>query len=392
MSGIRKLFQARKAAKAFLALPREWRKITFYSEDSHSIVHFQGIMDALTGELGQQICYLTSDSNDSILATQNPRIKSFYVGDGFVRTTLFTQMTADVLITTMPDLETYYIKRSTAHPVHYVYVFHSMVSVHSQYLKGAFDHFDTIFCTGPYQCDEIRETEKVYGLPEKRLLEFGYHRLEALMDDVQRHRQQSRGPDTEGPRRMIVAPSWGDGAILEAYGGRLVQILLDAGYHTIVRPHPMTVKRTPEVIDQLRKRFQGHEGFRLQIDIRDTSTLYESHVMISDWSGVAIEYAFGCERPVIFIDVPKKNRNPEVDAIPNVPMEVSIREKIGRVVSPQDLAGLPAAVEEVYADMDGFIDQIRTLRRQTVFNLGTSGQIGAAYIAELAEHALRASS
>ncbi len=82
MSGIGKFFQARKGAKAFLALPQEQRKITFYSEDIHSIIHFQGIIDALTGELGQQICYLTSDPSDPILATQNPRIKSFFVGDG----------------------------------------------------------------------------------------------------------------------------------------------------------------------------------------------------------------------------------------------------------------------------------------------------------------------
>ena len=383
MSGIGKFFQARKGAKAFLALPQEQRKITFYSEDTHSIIYFQGLIDALTGKLGQQICYLTSDPSDPILATQNPRIKSFFVGDSSARTMLFVQMTADVLIMTMPDLDTFYIKRSKAHPVHYVYVFHSMVSVHSQYLKGAFDHFDTIFCTGSYQCDEIRETEKTYGLPEKRLLKFGYHRLEALMDDVRRHRQRSRGLDTEGPRRVIVAPSWGNEAILEVCGGQLVQILLYAGYTTIVRPHPMTVKRTPEVIDQLRKRFQRHEGFQLQIDIRDTSTLYESHVMISDWSGVALEYAFGCERPVIFIDVPKKNRNPECSAIPNVPIEVSIREKIGRVVSPQNLDGLPTAIEEIYADMGNFVDQIRAVREQTVFNLGSSGQVGAAYIAEL---------
>lgn len=392
MSWIGNFLQARKGARTFLALPRKQRKITFYSEDVHSIIHFQGIIDSLTGELEQQICYLTSDPDDLILATENPLIKSFYIGDGSVRTMLFVRMVTDVLIMTMPDLENLYIKRSKAHPVHYVYVFHSMVSVHSQYLKGAFDHFDTIFCTGPYQCDEIRETEKAYGLPEKQLVKCGYHRLEALMDDVQRQRQRGGGLNTEGPRKVIVAPSWGDEAALEVCGEHLVQVLLNAGYTTIVRPHPMTVKRTPEVIDQLRTRFQGHEGFQLQVDIRDTSTLYESHVMISDWSGVALEYAFGCERPVIFIDVPKKNRNPEVSAIPNVPIEVSIREKIGRVVSPQDLDGLPAAIEEIYADMGSFIDQIRAVREQTIFNLGTSGQVGAVYIAEVAERASQASS
>ena len=387
MSWIGNVFRARKGAKAFLALPREQRKITFYSEDTHSMNHFQGIIDALTDGLGRQICYLTSDPGDPILATGNPLIKPFFIGDGSTRTILFVELVTDVLIMTMPDLDTLHIKRSKAHPVHYVYLFHSMVSAHSQYRKGAFDHFDTIFCSGPYQCDEVRETEKAYGLPEKRLVECGYHRLEALMDDVQRHRQQHGGTVVERPSRVIVAPSWGDEAILELCGAEIVQILLDAGYTTIVRPHPMTVKRSPDVIDRLRKQFQGHESFQLQIDIRDTSTLYESHVMISDWSGVALEYAFGCERPVIFVDMPKKNRNPEVSKIPNVPIEVSIREKIGRVVSPKALEDLPAAIEEIYADMGSFIGQIRSVREETVFNLGSSGQVGGASIAELADRA-----
>ena len=36
--------------------------------------------------------------------------------------------------------------------------------------------------------------------------------------------------------------------------------------------------------------------------------------MVSDWSGVAMEFAFGLERPVLFIDVPRKTNNPEKTA------------------------------------------------------------------------------
>ena len=45
----------------------------------------------------------------------------------------------------MPDLETYHIKRSKIHPVHYIYIFHSIFSVHSYLRKGAVDNYDTIF-------------------------------------------------------------------------------------------------------------------------------------------------------------------------------------------------------------------------------------------------------
>ena len=70
----------------------------------------------------------------------------------------------------MPDLDNLHIKRSEEYPVHYIYLFHSMYSVHSYLRKGAVDNYDTIFCVGPHQTKEIRETEKVYGLKTKKLL------------------------------------------------------------------------------------------------------------------------------------------------------------------------------------------------------------------------------
>ena len=43
--------------------------------------------------------------------------------------------------------------------------------------------------------------------------------------------------------------------------------------------------------------------------------------MISDWSGVAIEYAFAFEKPVLFIDTPQKINNPDCYQIDIVPLE-----------------------------------------------------------------------
>ena len=88
-----------------------------------------------------------------------------------VRTILFKILKAGIMIMTMPDLEVYNIKRSI-YSVHYLYVNHSMVSMHMIYRKGAFDHFDTLFCVGPHHVREIRETEKTYGLKPKKLIKL----------------------------------------------------------------------------------------------------------------------------------------------------------------------------------------------------------------------------
>ena len=41
----------------------------------------------------------------------------------------------------------------------------------------------------------------------------------------------------------------------------------------------------------------------------------KADLMISDWSGVAFEFAFGLEKPVIFIDLPKKINNSDFNYI-----------------------------------------------------------------------------
>lgn len=370
--GIRHLVAARKGQRSFNALSQEDRKIVFYSEDTHSFVHFAGIIRGLHTRHGENVCYLTSVLNDPLLSNPLPGMKAFYIGEGIIRSTLFRTLKAGLMIMTMPDLENFHIKRSQVCQVHYLYLFHAMVSTHSNYRKAAFDHFDTIFCTGPFQIDEIRATEQAYGLKKKHLYADGYRRLESIITDVKKHRGSVAGPTDTGRKTVIVAPSWGDNAVLERCGEELVKTLLDAGYNTIVRPHPMTTKHRPELVEALASCFGGNENFSLQIDVSDNKTLYESHVMISDWSGVAMEYAFACERPVIFIDLPKKCNNPEADKIPQIPVEVSIREKVGRVISPDALELLPDVIESIYEDANKFIGQIREARAESVFNLECS--------------------
>ena len=121
-----------------------------------------------------QICYVTSAEDDPILSNQNKRIRSFYIGLGTARINFFLELKAEVLVMTMPDLGIYQIKRSRVYPVHYVYVFHSINSTHRNYRKSAFDHFDSIFCVGRHQIEEIRATESVYNLNPKNLVEHGY--------------------------------------------------------------------------------------------------------------------------------------------------------------------------------------------------------------------------
>ncbi len=377
-SWLRGLRNSYSGMRAFQALPAEDRRLVFYAESKADWVHLQPIIESLRQDHGLELCYLTSDPTDPVLTQEHPGLRAFQVGEGSIRTVVFRSLAADMVVMTLPDLETFHLKRSPMVGT-YLYVFHSINSSHMVYLKGAFDHYDTVFCVGPHHVQEIRATEQHYGLPSKTLVEHGYGRLDSLLEEARIAPQPD--PASDGIR-VLVAPSWGPDGILETLGEDLVQSLLAAGCHVTMRPHPMTRRKTPEALDRLTQRFGSDAAFALEEDITTKQSLFASHIMISDWSGAAYEYAFTLERPVLYIDTPRKCRNPGYQEIGIEPLEVSIRKQIGEVVSPAALEGLPTAVARLCRDPEASAARIREARARCVFNLGKSGRIGADHIAE----------
>lgn len=376
---VKAFLRAYRDLTRFRALAPEERSLVFYAEDAASWSHFEPILRALTGRPGRRVCYLTSSETDPALARRDASVRAFYIGEGAVRTSCFSSLHAGVVVMTMPDLGTFHLKRS-ARASHYVYVHHSMISSHMAYRPGAFDRFDAVFCVGPHHVRETRALEALAGLPPKRLVEHGYGRLDSLLAHAARGAQ--RPPE---PRRVLVAPSWGSRGLLETRGPELVEVLLGAGYLVTVRPHPMTARRRSDAIAALARRFGARADFALELDVGATGSLLAASVMISDWSGAALEYAFGLERPVLFVDGPRKVNNPDWERVGCEPLEVEIREHLGCIVPPERLADVPARIATLRTESGAFAARIRDARARWVFNVGASGAVGADYLVDIAD-------
>jgi YidC/Oxa1 family membrane protein insertase len=377
-----RFWRALKGLRDFSALDIDEREIVFYSEDKASWFFFEPIIKKLLETHGKKICYLTSSADDPVLTGQENKIKGFYIGSGWVRTYLFLTLEAGVMVMTMPNLETHYLKRSKAQSIHYVYVFHGLVSTTMIYKLGAFDHFDAVLCVGPHHIQEIQANEKLNNLKPKTLIESGYGRLDSIIEEA-RNRPQPVCGGWKG--QVLVAPTWGDYALLETCAFELVTILLGSRYKVVYRPHPMTLRHRSKLLTQLNRQFEKNSDFCYETDVGSQESLHASDILITDWSGTAIEYAFGLERPVIFIDLPRKVNNPEYRKIPLEPFEVTIRSKIGVVVPPDRLHEIPMHIEELCSNPETYTQEIRKIRSESIYNVGASGVAGAAYIAQTAD-------
>jgi YidC/Oxa1 family membrane protein insertase len=363
-----------KELRKFEKVELEDKTIVFYAENSASYNHFRLLIEKLTDEMGIAICYVTSIKDDKIFQKENQNVKSFYIGNGSSRTKFFLTLKTRVLVMDMPDLEKYHIKRSKVFPVHYVYLFHSMFSIHSYLRKGALDNFDAIFCVGKHHVDEIRETEKTYNLKEKILINYGFGRLDFLLKEAEQYKDQKRDD-----KLIIIAPSYGENNLLQECGIELIDILLKSKFKVILRPHYRIIRDSKELIKSIEDRFNDNTRFLLEKGVIQSDDFHSSKCMITDWSGIGMEYAFIKKNKVIFIDVPKKEMNDESGKIDLEPIEISIRNKIGHVVSPKELDLIPELINNNEIRIEGIED----IQANTVFNVGRSASVGAEYIKKI---------
>ncbi len=367
--------------RRFKKLPREWRHIVFFSETGQDWHQFSGLISELNEKLQRKTCYVTSDPADPGLSRQHENYRAIFIPEGLYLTIFFQVNQSDLFVLTMMDLDNLQLKRSLQ-AVHYLYLFHSMGSTHMVDHENSFDHYDSLFCTGPHQVAEIRRREELKGLPAKHLFEYGHPRLEEVIEQGRAYRPQKQSGD---PVTVLIAPTWGDSSIFNTCGRVLIDILLKAGYRVIMRPHYQSLRLTPAVIASVRDSFLGQERFEYIDWMGETDSILRSDILVSDWSAMAMEYALGLEKPVLFIDVPRRIRNPNWQEIGIEPVESSIRDQVGVILATSSLEQAPAVIERLLATPDRFRDRVRDYRENSVFRLGRSIPDGAAEIARLAD-------
>ena len=356
------------------------KHLVFYAEGGGFYRYFQSVVEYLLAHSNIVIHYVTNDPKDAIFRHQaalgeKPRIRAYFIGQTRI-IPLMMKMDADMVVMTTPDLNTYQIKRSyVKKDIEYVYLDHGPTSVHMCYRKGAFNHFDTIMCNGPFQVAEHRATERVYALREKKLVESGYPLLDTLLASGVKSGQAG-----VGKHRIMIANSHQQDNIFDTCLDDLIAALKGDDREIVVRPHPQYVRRNPARMQAIEARYRGVPGVIMETDFSKPSTMERSSVLITDWSGIAYEYAFKTKRPCLFIDTPMKVINLEWKRIELVPTDISFRNQVGVSVRMDDMAGAAEAVADMLANPTKFAARIDHLLQAQFFNPGHAGAVVGKYI------------
>ena len=356
------------------------KHLVFYSEKSGFYKYFEDVIDYLLAHSNIVIHYVTSDPQDQIfaLAEKEPRLKPYYIGEKRL-ITLMMKMDADMVVMTMPDLDNFHIKRSYVRKdIEYIYMVHYGVGSSNLLLRThALAHYDTIFCAGQQQLEELREEEQVYGMEPRNLVLCGYGLLDRVLAAYEAM------PKIEHSRpQILVAPSWQNGNILDTCIHPLLESLLCGEYRIIIRPHPEYCKRYPQKLAELETAYRDRfdENFTLQTDFSSNETVFQSDLVITDWSTICYEFSFATKRPTLFVDTPMKVMNPSYQDLKTVPMDIAIRGVIGRSIRPEDAHEAGKTVQALLNHQEEYREKIQAAMEHSLSHIGESGKIGGKYI------------
>ncbi len=207
----------------------------------------------------------------------------------------------------------------------FVHMPHSFASLHVIYPEGAFNGYNYIFAVGPHHVEEFNRIKSKNRLTESKVIMVGYGKLDIL---------RSSQIDESLGKHVLIAPSWGEGNLLEACGIELISALLNDSWKVTVRPHPIFFLENAPILKSLFQLESSCKNLKIESSLDGDGGIHSASVMVGDYSGASFEFAVLRRKPVISVNVPRKIINANWADYGLEPIEVGGRVLLGPVVEP----------------------------------------------------------
>ena len=353
------------------------KEFVFYSESKFYRNFFICLINDITKRKNKKIIYLTSDEDDEAFFKNNKRIKVLFIGKGLLRSILFLRLKCKFLIMTLTDLDNHLKKSKECKK--YVYFFHSPASTHMVYTKEAFKNYDIIFCNGNYQIEELKKSEILNNYAAKEFIKTGYLYFDYLLKN-----SLSNISDNE---TILFAPSWNYNSqnLFDDYCLKILDILLKNDLKVILRPHPEHFKRSKKIIDKIRKEYLKRENFILDMTYSNLNSMEKSHVLITDNSLIAMEFALIFKKQPIYINYSNKTHNKDYFELELEPIEEKFKNKFGIKVDINKIEKIVDYCRDTKMNINFSKENLSEFISENFFNFGFSSNFASDYLIKKSE-------
>ncbi len=332
-------------------------KFIFYSEGKSYLKYGYLLIKYLSTKYPGQVYYVSSEIDDKI---ENLDVINLYIGQGFLLQYFFKSIKTDNLFMTVTDLDNNILKKNNF-VKNYIYFFHGAVSTTRVYTQSAFDNYNTILCNGEYQISEIRLREKLSNLKPKKLINNGYIYFDYLKDKINLSNKSDE---------ILVAPSWNKNRLnfINEDFEEIITNLLNKGFKVRFRPHPETLKRAKALMKLYKEKFES-SNFIYDDNPENLESLNKAKFLITDNSGISIEYMMIFKKPVIFYNDFDKIHNEEFKIYNNLePLEDMIKKKFGYEFNKHEIKNISHIIEMALENFDKY--EIDNFLEKNFYNYG----------------------
>ena len=327
-------------------------KIIFFSENKAYLKYAYVLIDVITKKYPNQIYYVSSDIDDRV---KNINIKNIYIGKGALMQYFFLIVKGDNMFLTLTDLGNTVVKKNKF-VKNYIYFFHGALSTTKVYTSTAFDNYDTILCNGDYHVKEIELREDVQKLKKKKLIKSGYPYFDYLNNKLNKK---------EINDEILIAPSWNKNKkyFINENFEKIVDNLINSGFKVRFRPHPENLKRSQNYLNSIKKKFNG-EMFVYDDDPENYKAFEKAKCLITDNSGISIEFFLSMKRPIIYFDDFDKIHNTEIENFKDIEtIDDNVKRKFGTYFKDNEIDDMKSIIDQSILnfkensdEVDKFID------------------------------------
>jgi hypothetical protein len=221
---------------------------------------------------------------------------------------LFLLLRSKYVYSTTPGLGFTLFKRSYASKfTKYIYIQHSPVSLTMAYDKNAFINFDAVQAINKFQFNEINEINKIH----KKKIKAFKSKYKFLNYNI-----------IKQEHNLLIAPTWKTDFYSSGFYLILLNKLIEKKIDFIFRPHYMSLKKNEIKVDQL-------SFLKNKVDFSSKVELFKYKNLISDWSGIFLEFAIcNNKKPHLFYSKKKILNTNYNNIFKNSSLEEYARKKI----------------------------------------------------------------
>jgi len=233
-----------------------------------------------------------------------------------------------------------------------------------------------MMCNGKYQIDEIRSREHLKKLTKKKLIPSGYFYFDYLINNVN---------DRINNDEILVAPSWNKNlpnSINENFID-LINILIKKKYKVTFRPHPEHLKRSIKILDFIKRKFRD-KSFNFDINDDNINSMQKAKCLITDSSGIAIEYMIAIKRPVLYLNEHDKIHNSDFkDFSKFQTIDQKIKDNFGYIFENKDFDNIDYIIKNSEINLKKKLPKLKNFIDDNFFNFGNTKKFLIANIKEI---------